>query len=116
MPLVRQPSAAARVALVYITLGSLIVVNGAVAGVYFLRHPSENPAVYYWGAGVFGTGFVLLVIGLAVGWIGRAARRAELPPPVVTAPVAQAEPRAAAAPGIPVAAPPVGPGGLPPPG
>src|SRR5205823_8454952 len=69
----------------------------------------------YWCFGFFLTGVTLLVIGLALGRIGRAARHAELPPPEVTQAEAQAEQNAAARapivaptnPATPLGAPPV---------
>jgi hypothetical protein len=77
-------SPTALAALLYITVGSLIVVWSTVGGVYFLKHPPEDPRLYYWGAGVMGTGVTLVVIGLVVGRIIRRARHAELPPEAVT--------------------------------
>jgi hypothetical protein len=47
-------------------------------------HPPENAATWYWCYGFLLTGLALLVIGLAIGPIGRAARHAELPPAEVT--------------------------------
>jgi hypothetical protein len=100
MPLLSKPSAAARTALIYITLGALILVWTGVVYVYLRNNDSpENPVrpgVWYICYGFFLTGGVLLVIGLALGRIGRAARHAELPPPEVTGVEAKNEQLAAA--------------------
>jgi hypothetical protein len=52
--------------------------------------------VYYICAGLFLSGVVLVTIGVAVGHIGRAARRAEIPPPEVTGAVIGVDQQAAA--------------------
>jgi hypothetical protein len=125
MPLLSKPSSAARTALVYITLGSLIIVWTGISYLYLFRYPPEREYIWYWCHGFMLTGIVLLVIGLALGRIGRAARHAELPPQEVTpaeanidknmaarapvvAPVSPAMPGMPyAAPGVQVPAPPV---------
>jgi hypothetical protein len=86
MPLLGKPSPAAFMAIVYITVGALIDVWTSIWYWYLRDHPPEQPGTYYWCAGFFLTGLTLLVIGLALGRIGRAARHAELPPSVETPP------------------------------
>ncbi len=87
MALFTRPSGAARTAVLYITLGALIDVWSVIYWIYLSRHPEgHTDAAYYWVYGFFFSGLVLLVIGLALGRIGRSARHAELPPEVVTVP------------------------------
>jgi len=71
---------------VYLTIGCLTIVWTAVWYVYLLNHPPETNHVFYWVAGLALTGITLVVIGLAVGQIGRSAKHAESTPPVVPAP------------------------------
>ncbi len=82
MPTLTRPSPAAFLAIIYITLGALIDVWTAIYYL-FLRNPdgADSSRTLFWCAGFFFTGLVLLIIGLAVGRIGREARHAELPPP-----------------------------------
>jgi hypothetical protein len=104
-PILSKPSNAARMAVIYITLGALMVVWTAVWYVYLTRHPS-NESLFFWCYGFFFSGVVLMVIGITIGRIGRSARHAELPPevnkkeqtaePAVTAP----SPQPAPAPGV----------------
>jgi hypothetical protein len=76
-----QPSSAARTSLAYITLGALLLVWTGVWYWYLRAHPDDVlPRTWYICYGLIATGAVLLVIGLAVGEIGRSARHAELPP------------------------------------
>jgi hypothetical protein len=100
MPFLSKPSGAARTSITYITVGALIDVWTIICWVYLNRHPEgHSDAAYYWVYGFFFTGIVLLVIGLALGRIGRAARHAELPPEAPNEPTA--EPANIVAPGIP---------------
>jgi hypothetical protein len=84
MPLLSRPSAAARTALIYITLGALIVIWSAIWFVYLKNSTEVKYSTWYFCTGFFLTGLTLFVIGLALGRIGRAARHAELPPPEIT--------------------------------
>jgi hypothetical protein len=95
MPLLSQPSSAARTALFYITVGALLIVWTGIWFVY-LHNYAETSTPYYFCTGLCITGVTLLIIGLALGRIGRAARHAELPPPEVTAAVANVDQNAAA--------------------
>jgi hypothetical protein len=94
--LLSKPSSAARTSLFYITLGALMIVWCGVWYVYLHNYPPDTAGVYYWCTGFLVTGLTLLVIGLALGRIGRAARHAELPPEEVIGPMANAEQSAAA--------------------
>jgi hypothetical protein len=90
----------ATTALIYLTVGALTVVWTLIA--YIWVHYNEGTFNQYLMChGFFLTGLVLMVIGLALGRIGRAARAAEVsgPPPAQTV-VAPSTPGA-----VPVAAP-----------
>ena len=82
----RATSSPAQTALIYITVGTLALVWTGVWYFYLLNHTPDHPTVYYWVGGTALTGLTLVIIGLAVGQIGRAARHAEAGPPVVAAP------------------------------
>jgi hypothetical protein len=103
MPVMSKPSASAHLAIVYITLGALLDVWSGVWYWYLRNHPPAHDWPYYLCTGLVLTGSILILIGLALGRIGRAARKAELPPPEVTQAVKQAEQLAAAR--APMAAP-----------
>jgi hypothetical protein len=88
----------ARMAIIYITLGALIDVWTAL---YYWLIYQPNPdgshdSRLFWIAGFFFSGLTLLVIGILVGRIGRAAGKAEVAPattqPVPSAPAAPAVP------------------------
>jgi hypothetical protein len=97
MAMLTKPSSAARAALLYITLGSLILVWSAVWYVWLHNQHAQQGVQFFSSAqdyictGTLLTGLTLLIIGLAVGRIGRAARHAELPPPEATPTVAQTD-------------------------
>jgi hypothetical protein len=98
MAMLSKPSTAAYTSLIYITLGALTVVWTGVWYAWLRAHPPVTDAPYFWCAGFGVTGVTLLVIGLALGRIGRAARHAELPPPEVTRTEANVQQTAAQAP------------------
>jgi hypothetical protein len=103
-----QPSSAAKTSLAYITIGSLVLVWTAVWYWYLHTNPEGVlPRTWYICYGLLATGAVVLVIGLAVGQIGRQARHAELPPPEVKNQEAQIDQQAAARPIIATTATPV---------
>jgi len=72
-----KQAGSATMAIFYITAGALLDVWVTVYWVYLWRNPSEDGS-YYWCAGLFFTGLVLIGIGLLVGRIGRSARAAEV--------------------------------------
>src|SRR3989442_4763146 len=81
-----QPaSPAARMALVYITVGALMAIWTTVWYVYRTDHPPAGSGEHYWMGGFFATGMVLIVIGLGLGHIGRSARKADPPPEALVA-------------------------------
>src|ERR1051325_8958036 len=92
MAILTSPSGAVPTALVYITVGTLIDIWTIVAMVYY---PPESAWNRFLTVGFLVTGLALLIIGLLLGPIGRAARHAELPPTEVTPAVSQIEENAA---------------------
>lgn len=96
MAMLTKPSAAAKMALAYITIGSLMIVWTGVWFAWLYRNPSPHQFTYYFCTALMLTGVTLLVIGLALGRIGRAARKAEMPPHEAMPTVAQADQIAAA--------------------
>src|SRR4051812_1549642 len=80
MTLLSNPAFGPRVALVYVTLGSLIDVWTAVYYFSYARGEELPPNARFWLTGLFLTGLTLIVLGLVLGPLGRAARKAELPP------------------------------------
>jgi hypothetical protein len=116
-------SSAARTALVYITVGALLVIWTGVWFIYLRNSAPQNDAPYYWCGGLVITGITLIVIGLGIGQIGRSAKNADHNPqtvittsalPAATQPAAQVQPvvpvtpqPAAYAPTVPAATVPV---------
>jgi len=82
MPILTRPSSAAYTSLIYITVGALMDVWSGIWYWYMSRNwAAWSDPYHYICYGFLLTGVVLLVIGFAVGQIGRNARHAELPPP-----------------------------------
>ncbi len=100
MPILSHPAFGPRASLVYITVGCLLDVWVAVWYFAFVRNGSEplSSTTQFWLLGLFLTGLTLLIIGLLLGQIGRAARKAELPPPEALAAEARIQQSAAANP------------------
>ncbi len=84
-------SPATRVALLYITIGAVGIVWTLIWIVYLYNHPPHSASTYYICAGLLATGFIVLLIGLGIGSIGRSARDAETPN-VVAPPVQPIQP------------------------
>jgi hypothetical protein len=82
MRLLNQLASSSRPALVYITVGALVVVWTGVWYVHLFNYPPEYGA-YYWCTGLLVTGLTLVGIGLGLDRIGRPARQADLPPNAV---------------------------------
>jgi hypothetical protein len=95
MSILTTPSNAFPVSLAYITIGTLIDIWTIVAMVYY---PPETRGGHFFIVGSLVTGIALLVIGVLLGPIGRAARHAEMPPSEVTQAVTEATTTAAANP------------------
>jgi hypothetical protein len=109
MPILTQPAFGPRTALIYVTVGALIDVWTLVW--YFTRERALTGTEQFWVIGLILTGLTFVVLGLFLGQLGRAARRAEMPP--VEAAQAEADiqktaaanpPAVAATPAAPVAA------------
>jgi hypothetical protein len=75
--MLQKSSFGAPVAIGYITLGALIDVWSGIWYFYLRNNPPQDNTAFYFCAGFFLTGLVLIVIGLALGPIGRVARQAE---------------------------------------
>jgi len=118
-----QTSGGARLAVVYLTVGSIIDVWSALWFFWMRSHAEGSDSSYFWCYGFFFTGLTLIIIGLALGRIGRSARQAEAPvdntasaaaPPQMTAAPAApmpTTPQAAIVPGNVAGATPAAPGG-----
>ena len=76
MPFVSKTSSAAKMALVYITVGALLVIWSGLTMYY--DPPTTNLGQLF-TTGLLLTGVALFIIGLAVGQIGRSAKPADLP-------------------------------------
>jgi hypothetical protein len=114
MPLLTNPSFGPRTALIYITIGALLDAWTAVWYFWFARDQGGNISrdTWFWLSGLFLSGLIFMLIGFYLGRIGRAARKAELPPPEVEPAEAQIQQTAAAVPhpivtgaGVPAVAP-----------
>lgn len=106
-----QTSGSAFMAVIYITIGAVLDVWSVIWYLYLNRHPPGVDTPYFWCYGFFFTGLALIIIGLALGKIGRQARHAESPPDVQPAnvpPPVAAAPAPVAMPSVPVQ-PPVAP-------
>ena len=100
MPLLSKPSFAPRTALIYITVGALLDVWTLVWYFWFARDQQGyiSRDTWFWLSGLFFSGLVLMLIGFYLGRIGRAARKAEMPPPEVEADEAAIQQTAAGTP------------------
>jgi hypothetical protein len=110
MSILTNPAFGPKVALVYVTVGALIDVWTAVYYFTYGRakmndgNPADDNSTWFWVAGAFLTGLVLIILGLVLGPLGRAAREAELPPKEATRDEAVIQSRAASNPNPVVAA------------
>jgi hypothetical protein len=113
MGMLSNPAFGPRVALIYVTIGALIDVWTLVYYFTVARDRELNNVTWFWLSGLFLTGLTLVVLGLVLGPLGRAARKAELPPSEATPSEAAIQARAAATPhpvvqgAMPATAPPV---------
>ena len=104
MSMLTNPAFGPKVALIYVTAGALIDVWTAVYYFAYGRgkmnddNPGDDNTTWFWVAGFFLTGLVLIILGLVLGPLGRAARESELPPKDATREEAQIQNQAAANP------------------
>ena len=100
MPLLSKPSFGPRTALIYITVGAMLDVWTLVWYFWFARDQQGfiSRDTWFWLTGLFFSGLVLMLIGFYLGRIGRAARKAEAPPPDVEQQEAAIQQTAAATP------------------
>lgn len=99
MPMMTKPAFGPRVAIAYVTGGALLDVWVAVWYYFFTRYESEPPRYeLFLLTGLFLTGLTFMLIGFYLGRIGRAARKAELPPPEAEREEARIQQTAAATP------------------
>lgn len=96
MPIMSKPSMETGISIGFITGGTLTAVWSGIWYYYLWNHVPEESGWYYVSTGFILSGIVLVLIGVTVGHIGRAARRAEIPPPEVTGAVASVDQNAAA--------------------
>lgn len=111
MPVLSKPAFGPKVALVYVTIGALIDVWTVVYYFAFARSETMSNTTWFFLLGLFFSGLVLIVLGLILGPLGRAARQAELPPTGATTQAEANIERTAAAnppPVVPNAAPAMG--------
>ena len=91
-----QSLTAARTALIYVTVGALIVIWTGIWYCYLYNNPPpEASTVYYWCTGFFITGLALVFIGIGLGRINQPVPQPIAPPQevvhaVVLQPVAPA--------------------------
>ena len=85
MAIMSKPSAAPHISLTFITIGVIMAIPSAVWYTMFNPHDMSR----FLCVSMFFLGVAFLLIGFSVGYIGRAARQAELPPAEVTRAVAQ---------------------------
>jgi hypothetical protein len=62
-----------------VTIGAILDVWTVIWFIWMTRHGTSSDGPYFWCYGFFFTGLTLIIIGLALGRIGRAARHAEAP-------------------------------------
>ena len=85
MAIMSKPSAAPHTSLTFITLGVVMAIPSAAWYLMFNPHDLAR----FVCVSLFFLGMAFLTIGFSVGYIGRAARQAELPPSEVTGAVAR---------------------------
>jgi len=76
-PVYKDTSNSARLAVIYITLGALLVVWTGIWSLYLWSHGPVRDSTWYWNLGFLLSGLTLLGIGFSLGHIGRTARQAD---------------------------------------
>src|SRR3954451_21125963 len=77
VPIATTESRAPGTSLTYLTIGAIMAVMAGTSYYFF----DGNAVIGYVRTSVLILGIVLMVIGFTVGYIGRAALKAEMPPP-----------------------------------
>jgi hypothetical protein len=91
MAITSKHSAAQSASITFITLGVVMTIPSAV---WYTMFSPEGVGKFFC-ATFFLLGVSFVIIGLSVGFIGRSARQAELPPPGATGTVIRQEPATA---------------------
>lgn len=86
VPVSPEQSRAPGTSLAYITIGAIMAVLAGTSYFFF----QGDAVLGYIRTSFFALGIVLMVIGFTVGHIGRAARKAEVPPPEAMNPTVRA--------------------------
>jgi hypothetical protein len=73
-----KASGSARMAVYYLTTGSLLLIWSVIWLLYLRNHTPSSDTPFYIVWGLLFTGVVLSGIGLAIGRIGRSARKADV--------------------------------------
>lgn len=85
-PILSKPSKAAHMAILYVTIGALLMVWSGVWYAWMMHTTAPDPSqphndgYLYLCYAIFFSGLTVFVIGFALGRIGRAGRTAEMPP------------------------------------
>jgi hypothetical protein len=94
-------SAAAHMAVYYITGGILLVIWCIIWWTYMHQHQTSGDGIYFMCYGCLLSGVAITGIGFIIGRVGRSARQADLPPTVSATPaVGQVQPVAGQMPGM----------------
>lgn len=73
-----KASGSTRMAVYYLTTGSLLLIWSVIWLLYLRHHQPSNDATWYIVSGLLFTGLVLTGIGLTIGRIGMSARNADV--------------------------------------
>ena len=104
MPILTQPAFGPKLSIGFITGGTLLDV-WILVWRFTIAGPELTSTERFWFTGLLLTGATFIVIGLMLGRIGRAARKAEMPPTLDAARAEEHIQATAAAHPVPVAAP-----------
>ena len=104
MAIMSKPSAASSTSVSFITIGVIMAIPSAA---WYLMFNPRNVGGFFC-VSLFFLGLAFLVIGFSVGYIGRSARQAELPPSEVMGAVARQDQTVANRGGSPAMNPPAG--------
>ena|SRR5438046_1436105 len=97
MTILSKPSGAFSASLIYITVGTLVVIWTSIS---LYLYPPASDLGHFLIISTLVSGVAVLIIGLLLGPIGRFARHAELPPTEATAAVESTNAIAAANPPV----------------